>query len=123
MLRAAGFPEPFPFPKPSAFHFPPPATPYLPYPISYLLRSQPVPPPRQGGVYYEVGLLLVKADPALRSFRWWSQKGLELAPDDPKGVIVPQKLCIHLGEFFQNVRLRHEQFPLLDKSPHDTTLS
>jgi hypothetical protein len=33
----------------STFHFKPPAAPYLRYPISYPLRSRPVPPPPRVG--------------------------------------------------------------------------
>ena len=29
------------------------------------------------------------------------------------------ELGIHLGEFFEHIRMGHEEFPLLDESAHD----
>jgi len=51
--------------------------------------------------------------------RGGSHQWLKFLPDHAEGFVMLHELGIHLGEFFEHIRMGHEEFPLLDESAHD----
>jgi len=72
----------------------------------------------------------------IMDFEWWigarrslmvnfgwkrggSHQWLKFLPDHAEGFVMLHELGIDLGEFFEHIRMGHEEFPLLDESAHD----